>query len=112
LLLKIHRLTLDHKDQLKAAQAAANKQSRATIKGQVCEELLPLLPGCPWVPSDMRFFGKPVDYCVYKGMTEAADGTGEDIEIVFAEVKTGNKELTKVQKLIREAVIAKRVSWF
>ncbi len=112
LLLKIHRLTLDTKKQVEAARKAANKQSRATLKGQICEELLPLLPGCPWIPSDMKFFGKPVDYCIYHGMTEARDGNGSEIEIIFAEVKTASMDLDKIQKLIRDAVVAKRVKWF
>lgn len=60
----------------------------------------------------MRFFGKPVDYCIYHGMTEANDGNGSEIEIIFAEVKTASKDLTKIQKLIRDAVVAKRVRWF
>jgi predicted Holliday junction resolvase-like endonuclease len=79
-------------------------QSRAVLRGQVSEQLVPLLPDFPWDPADARFLGQPVDYLVFDGL--AADG---DVELVFVEVKTGGARLSTRERAIRDAIDAGRV---
>jgi predicted Holliday junction resolvase-like endonuclease len=92
-------------------------RGRATLRGQVAEQLAPLLPDFPYEPEDARFLGAPIDYVVFAGLSdEEGDDQGEsdgdpdhDVEIVFLEVKTGNARLSEREARIRDAVRAGRV---
>ena len=79
-------------------------QSRATLKGQLVEQLVPVLPDFLFDAADARFLGAPIDYVVFDGYT-----VGEDIEIVLVEIKTGNAQLSKGERRIREAVRQGRI---
>lgn len=80
---------------------------RAVIKGQLAEQLFPIIAEKnPFVLSDMRFLGQPVDYVVFVGHTN------EHVEAVyFVEVKTGKSRLSEVQQSIKSAVENQRVYW-
>ncbi|MCL2844321.1 MAG: hypothetical protein FWE23_02575 [Chitinivibrionia bacterium] len=80
---------------------------RATIKGQVSEQIAPLLPNFPYDISECRFMGKPIDFIVFKGISD-----NNISEIVFVEVKSGkNKTLNQNEKTLRDAVKNKKVKW-
>ena len=81
-------------------------RSRATISGQVHEQLLPYLPDFPFDPKDVRFMGAPVDLIVFDGLS-----AGKLERIVFVEVKTGGSQLTGRERQIRDMVLSKGVSW-
>ncbi len=84
------------------------KRSRAVLGGQFSEQLAPFLPDFPFNPNECRFIGKPVDLLVLKGMDE-----GRIDEIVLVEVKSGKaKSLSRIERLLRDAVTEGRVSWF
>ena len=84
----------------------AAMRSRAVLGGQFSEQLAPFLPGFPYNPNECRFIGKPIDLIVFKGMDE------KDIsEVKFVEVKSGNSQLSKTEKQLRDAIQNKRVSW-
>lgn len=82
----------------------ALNHSRAVLKGQVAEQLVPLAAEFPYPAADARFLGHPVDYVVFAG-----HGDGGPVEIVLVEVKTGNARLSPGEKRIRDAVNAGRV---
>jgi len=83
------------------------KQSRAVLGGLVSEQIAPLLPDFPFDPGDCRFLGKPVDFIVFKGMNEQKIS-----EIIFLEVKSGkSKNLNQQEKILKEAIDARRVRW-
>lgn len=82
------------------------QRARATISGQVHEQLLPLLPGFPFDPKDVRFLGAPVDLVVFDGLN-----AGALRRIVLVEVKTGGSTLTARERQIRDAVRERRVEW-
>ncbi len=83
------------------------KRSRAVLGGQFSEQLAPFLPGFEYSPNECRFIGKPVDLLVFRGIDE-----GRIDEVVFVEVKSGKaKNLSKIERLLRDAVVDKRVSW-
>jgi len=84
----------------------AVRRSRAVLAGQAAERLAPWLPNFPWDPSELRFVGTPIDFLVFRG---AAGGRIE--EVVFVEVKTGGSGLSRVERSLRDAVRAGRVSW-
>jgi len=81
-------------------------RSRATISGQVHEQLLPYLPDFPFDPKDVRFLGAPVDLLVFDGLN-----AGKLERIVFVEVKTGNSQLSPRERQVRDMVQARGVSW-
>lgn len=89
---------------LRGARKNAVALSRATLFGQVAEQLVPLLPAFPYDLEDARFLGAPIDYLVFDGYS--AD---DEVEIVFVEVKTGNAKLSRGERRIRDAVRAGRV---
>ncbi len=65
-----------------------------------------MLPGFPYSPKDLVFIGKGFDYLVLDGLS-----SGELKEIVFLEVKTGTSSLNGNERMIRDAVRAKKVRW-
>ncbi len=109
----IHQLSESHRKELEQARRQSVEQSRRTLKGQVGEQVAPLLPGFEFLPSDARFIGHPIDYIVFHGYTNLRDGNGrtEDLEIVILDIKRNSASLTKGQKAILEAVRAGRVSF-
>ncbi|HSU56994.1 MAG TPA: Holliday junction resolvase-like protein [Candidatus Dormibacteraeota bacterium] len=97
-----------------AARKQSVNQSRSTLKGQISEQMAPLLPGFEYLPADSRFLGSPIDYVVFDGYTALADadpedGESEQLEIVLLDVKQGRSQLTQRQRAIGEAVEAGRV---
>lgn len=84
----------------------AIKHSRAVLSGQFSEQIAPYLPDFPFKPTEARFIGKPIDFVVFRGM----DNKKID-EVVFVEVKSGQSQLSKVEKSLKSAVENKNVSW-
>jgi predicted Holliday junction resolvase-like endonuclease len=52
-----------------------------------------------------------VDYRIFDGLTGVADEKSREIGIVFMDVKKGTGALTRTQRVIRNAVENKAVSW-
>jgi predicted Holliday junction resolvase-like endonuclease len=86
-------------------------RARSTLKGKIAEQMAPILPEFSFNPADARFIGSPVDYIIFDGLTEVADEKGREIRIVFMDVKKGTGTLTRTQRMIRNAVENKAVSW-
>ena len=81
-------------------------QSRAIVRGQIYEQLVPYLPGFRFNPKDAQFLGRPVDFVVFDGLDD-----GEVRRIVFVEVKTGGAKLTTRERRVRDAIRDGRVEW-
>jgi predicted Holliday junction resolvase-like endonuclease len=105
---------LKQKEIFRIAQEKSNKNavniSRRVLKGKITEEICPLLPGFPYEAADMSFLGQPIDYICFNGYTDVRDANGEDVELIFLDIKTGRATLSRPQRAIKEAVIAKRIS--
>ncbi len=86
-------------------------RARSTLKGKIAEQMAPVLPEFEFNPADARFIGSPVDYIIFDGLTEVADEKSTEINIVFMDVKKGKGALTRTQRVIRNAVENKAVSW-
>lgn len=87
-------------------RADAIRRSSAVVSGKVTEHLAPYMGAFPYNPKDVRFLGTAVDLIVFDGMSEDAIG-----EIVFLEIKSLSSTLTTRERRVRDAVIAKRVTW-
>ena len=87
-------------------------QSRCTLKGQIAEQMAPMLAGFAYHPGDARFLGDPVDYVIFNGYTSMKDDAAnpDSIEIVILDVKRGaGAKLTSSQRAIAQAIRAGRV---
>ena len=104
---EIKELKVSHEFELEKR----NKMQRATVKGQIAEQMYPILPSCPYLLSDMRFIGHPIDYIIFDGLTDAKDNSGEIKEVIFADIKTGKASLSTHQRAIRDAIKEGRVRW-
>jgi len=85
----------------------AVKKSLSTILGRVGEQVAPLLAFLELgvEPKDLRFIGTPVDYIAFKGLSR--DNVEE---IIFVEVKTGEKaRLEPRQREIKRVIEEKKV---
>jgi predicted Holliday junction resolvase-like endonuclease len=108
---RIYKLRIDFHHQIKEATKRSVDQSRSTLKGQIAEQMAPVLPGFSYLPADARFLGDPIDYVVFNGRTNLGNnGIGEqELEVVLLEVKHGQSRLTPVQRAIAAAVEHGRV---
>lgn len=90
----------------------AVKRSMAVNLGKITEHLIPFSDQFNkrnFSPQDCRFIGSPVDLIVFDGASPHSE-KGQ-VTIYFIEVKTGKSALKEGQRLVKEAVIAKRVEW-
>jgi predicted Holliday junction resolvase-like endonuclease len=96
-------------------------RSRATLKGQISEQLAPLLEEFyeKYELSDARFIGDPIDYIIFENLTKLKDEIKNkvpteqrsEIIVTLADIKTGKSQLNTEQRKIRDAVAAGRVKW-
>lgn len=101
--------------QIKAEVNKALNSSRSSLKGKINEQMAPLFPefASKYVAADARFIGSPIDFVVFRNLHTLANG-GDDrkeVEIVFVEVKTGNKSLNPNERAVRSAVENLRVRY-
>ncbi len=110
---RIQQMDEQHRKEVEQARRQSVEQSRHTIKGQIGEQLVPLLPGFELFPSDARFIGHPVDYVVFHGYTDLRDGNGNanGVEVVILDIKRNMARLTKEQQAIMDAIKAGRISF-
>ncbi|MFW9792900.1 MAG: Holliday junction resolvase-like protein [Candidatus Thorarchaeota archaeon] len=91
----------------------AADRSRFVLKGKIAEHMVPLYGEVfKHDPSDARFIGAPIDYLIFDGYTAVKDGkSDEPITVVLADIKTGNAQLNRTERKIKEAVEQCRVRW-
>ena len=89
-----------------ALREDAIKQSRAVLSGQFSEQIAPYLPDFPYNPTEVRFIGKPIDFIVFNGMDKKKID-----EVIFVEVKSGQSQLSKVEKTLKSTIENKQISW-
>ena len=88
----------------------AIKQSKAVIKGQVTEHILPMFKDFPYKMSECRFAGAPIDYIIFENMDQIREGSTEaKVNIIFADVKVNKSANSPVQNAIKDAVKNNRV---
>jgi len=85
----------------------AIKRSKAVLGGQISEQFAPYLEGFPFLPSEAKFIGKPVDFIIFVGLEK------KNIQkVVFVEVKSGKSNLSYTEKSLKDAITQKNVEWF
>ena len=91
---------------IKKSNLESLNKSRAVLKGQINEQIAPLLEDFPYNYSEVRFMGKPVDFIVFKGLDEQ-----NITEVVFLEVKTASSGLNKTERSLKNCITSKKVSF-
>lgn len=76
------------------------RKSSEVRLGKIGENLAPFLKDWPWDPNRFRFLGNPVDGIQFNNH-----------EIIFVEIKTGGAKLSRSQRLFRNLVRDKKVSF-
>jgi predicted Holliday junction resolvase-like endonuclease len=106
---RIEELLQHQERSVLAARRESVEKSRSSLKGQIAEQMAPLLPGFLYEPADARFLGDPIDYVVFNGYTEVRSDPGAPLEVVLLEVKQGASTLSPFQKAVAASVEAGRV---
>lgn len=82
----------------------AIRRSGSVSKGKVVEHFAPFIVNEVLNPNEIIFMGSPIDLISFTNIDNE-----KDLSIDFLEIKSGNATLNKKQKLIRNALYAKRV---
>jgi len=82
----------------------AIRRSGSVSKGKVVENFAPFLINDKLNPNEIVFMGSPIDLISFTNIDSKSK-----LSIDFLEIKSGNATLSKKQKLIRNAINAKRV---
>ena len=80
--------------------------TKAVNIGKNLEKILPTLKDFTWELSDCRFIGDPLDMITFNGLS-----SNKIDSISFIEVKSGAARLNSHQKMIRDAINDKKVSY-
>ncbi len=103
-----HELELSWEQKKRTDRAQSNARSRSALLAKVAEHVAPFLPDFAYNPKDARHVGELFDFLVFDGLEE-----GHIKNVVFLEVKTGRshqaRQLNSREKLLRDAITAKRV---
>jgi predicted Holliday junction resolvase-like endonuclease len=78
----------------------SKKKSTETRTGHIVEKFAPFLDAFPHNPESAVFLGQPIDYLVF-----------EDDGVTFCEIKSGQSQLSKKQRMIRDHIKEGRVKW-
>lgn len=85
---------------LKNQEIVSQKKSSETRLGQITEHLVPFLENFRHDPKNCHFLGQPIDLIAFDF---------DQGEITFIEVKTGNAQESKRQKMIKNIIKAGKV---
>lgn len=108
---KLNAIQKNYERDIRKAREDSLKRSRYVQRGQATEHL------APWMienleTKDFRFIGDPIDYLICEGSTDIAQKNGDEIaNVILLDVKTGGARLTKVQRRIRDAIMAGRIKF-
>lgn len=105
---KLAKIEKEFNIELIKARKESVAKSKSVTRGQIAEEFIPLFPDFPYNLSDCKFSGQPIDFIVFKGMSDLRDGKDSEIEIILADVKVNKAQRTKIQNAIKKAVEEKR----
>jgi predicted Holliday junction resolvase-like endonuclease len=81
-------------------------KSQSVTMGKMTEHMVPYLPGFGFNPTDARFIGSPIDLVVFDGLSD-----GDVKRIVFVEIKTGVSTLSTRERIVRDAILSKKIEW-
>ena len=100
--------TINHNAQIELLRKRKNLGLKSQLKGDLAELIIPWLNESGCTGSELKHFGKPIDWIGFKGL----DDPTAKIGIKIIEVKTGQtKNLSHNEKRIKDAVERKDIEW-
>ena len=97
-----------HRNEMAILRKKKQVGLKSQLKGDLAELVIPWLSASGCSGTELRHFGKPIDWIGFKGL----DDPNAQIEIKVIEVKTGTtKNLSKNEKRIKKAVERKDIEW-
>ena len=97
---------------IEAERKEAVRRSKSVTRGQVSEQVIPIMEGFPYDLGEMKFMGQPFDYVLFQNMNKFRDGDKDvEINVIFTDVKTESAKRTPVQNAIRKAILEGRVRY-
>jgi len=100
--------TIKHNTQMELLRKRKNLGLKSQLKGDLAELIIPWLNESGCTGSELKHFGKPIDWIGFKGL----DDPTANIGIKIIEVKTGKtKNLSQNERRIKDAVERKDIEW-
>jgi len=100
--------TIKHNAQMELLRKRKNLGLKSQLKGDLAELIIPWLNESGCTGSELKHFGKPIDWIGFKGL----DDPTANIGIKIIEVKTGKtKNLSQNERRIKDAVERKDIEW-
>ena len=100
--------TINHNVQIELLRKRKNLGLKSQLKGDLAELIIPWLNESGCTGSELKHFGKPIDWIGFKGL----DDPTAKIGIKIIEVKTGKtKNLSQNERRIKDAVERKDIEW-
>lgn len=97
----MYRTRLLYQDELELRKKLTSQKKSTEVRtGHIVEKFAPFLDQFPHDPSSATFLGQPIDYIVF-----------DDDGVTFSEIKSGNAQLSKKQRMIRDHIKEGRVFW-
>lgn len=107
---KLQEQIKEREGELKKRKNLATTKAEITAKsvnlGKKAEVVLPTMRGFKWELPDCRFLGDPIDMITFNGLS-----VNKVNSINFIEIKSGAAKLNNHQKLVKDAVEDKKVSY-
>ena len=105
---RIQELELRHQTEMIALRKKKQTGLKAQLKGDLAELVIPWLAESGCSGTELKHFGKPIDWIGFKGL----DDPTAEIGIKVIEVKTGKtKVLSQNERRIKDAVERKDIEW-
>lgn len=100
----------EREEELKKRKKLATEKAGITAKsvnlGKKLEVILPTMKNFRWDLPDCRFLAEPIDMITFNGLA-----FGQIYTLSFIEVKSGGARLNDHQKMVKDAVQDKKVSY-
>lgn len=95
----------------KSIRQDAIARSKIVNKGFDAETFSPFIQ-TQWQPTDFRHIGNPIDYLICDGAEAVRSDLQDELKsITLLDIKTGGADLNKVQRRIRDAIVASKVQF-
>lgn len=99
---------IKHQNEMTALRKKKQVGLKAQLKGDLAELVVPWLAESGCNGTELKHFGKPIDWIGFKGL----DDPTAEIGIKVIEVKTGKtKILSQNERRIKDAVERKDIEW-
>lgn len=105
----LQNIILKHSEEIEKERKRAIAKHKQVVKGYTAEHFAPFkIP--EYLASDYFFINGPVDFIIFESATGVRNKTTDQIDkIIFLDIKSGNANLSTLQRRVRDAIKDGRV---